>query len=254
MVADRPIAPHASAAPPVAGAERRRRRKKRLRDALDPAARPAGLPAPWESLAWRQLAPFRNRSKARLFVAEHEGRLVVCKDCSLAARLPLAGGFRRWTLRNEAHVLAALDGLAGVPRLLAAWRSGLVMEHVPGRLLTELRGTTVPAAVFDRLDALLAAIHGRGVAIGDLHRRNILVDEQGAVGIIDFEIAFDERRGFLRRLTGSMQRLDRFAAARQRQAFGVALRPEHEALLRSPPAWYRVGRRLKRWLSLMRRR
>jgi predicted Ser/Thr protein kinase len=252
MVADRQIVPHAHAEPP-APATAHRRRPKVLHGTLDPTARPAGLPAPWDALAWRQLAPFRNRSKARLFVAEQQGRLVVCKDCSLAARVPLAGSFRRWTLRNEARVLRALDGLPGVPRLLAAWRTGLVMEHVPGRLLTELRGTTVPGAVFDRLDALLAAIHARGVAIGDLHRRNILVDEQGAVGIIDFEIAFDERRGLRRWLTRRARHLDRFAAARQRQAFGVALGPEHEALLASPPAWYRVGRRLKRWFKMRRR-
>jgi hypothetical protein len=253
MVADQHAVPHAPGTPaPVAATARPRQRK--FSATLDPAARPAGLPTPWDALAWRQLAPFRNRTKARLFVAEHEGRLVVCKDCSFAARLFVVGWFRRWTLANEARVLRTLDGQPGVPRLLAAWPMGLVMEHLPGRLLTELRRTVVPGAVFDRLDALLAAIHARGVAIGDLHRRNILVDERGAVGIIDYEIALQRGRGLLRGLTARAQRLDRFAAARQRRHFGAPLGAEHVSLLDNPPAWYRMARRFKTWRSRNRRR
>jgi len=249
MVADRHGVPHA------AGVEAARpRRKKRLHDALDPTARPEALPPPWDALEWRLLAPFRNRAKARVFVAPHEGRRVVCKDASRVSRLPGVGLFRRWTLRNEARALRALDGLPGVPRLLAAWRTGLVMEFVDGRLLTELRGTRVSGEVFDRLDALVAAIHARGVAIGDLHRRNILVDGAGQVGIIDFELAQPTGRGPRGALATRLQRLDRFAAARQREAFGAPLRPEHESLLAQPPAWYRMGRRFKRWRRQNRRR
>ena len=252
MVADRHTVPHAAGVEPARPAARERPRK-RLHDALDPEARPGRLPAPWDALAWRQLAPFRNRAKARVFVAEHEGRRVVCKDASLAARLPGVGLFRRWTLRNEARALAALDGLPGVPRLLGAWRTGLVMDFVDGRLLTELRGTRVPGEVFDRLDGLLAAIHARGVAIGDLHRRNILVDTDGRVGIIDFELAQPVGRGPRGALARRLQRLDRHAAARQRKAFGAPLAPEHVALLAEAPAWYRMGRRIKRWRKSSRR-
>src|SRR5262245_9302855 len=98
MVADRHTVPHAAGVEPARPATRERPRK-RLHDALDPDARPGSLPAPWDALAWRQLAPVRNRAKACVFVAEQDGRRVVCKDASRAARLPGVGLFRRWTLR-----------------------------------------------------------------------------------------------------------------------------------------------------------
>ena len=195
----------------------------------------------------------RNRAKACVYAAEHEGRRVVCKDASRVSRLPGVRLFRRWTLRNEARALRACDGLPGIPRLLGAWRTGLVMSFLEGRLLTELRGTRVPGEVFDRLDALVAAVHARGIAIGDLHRRNILVDSAGAVGIIDFELAQPVGKGPRGALARRLQRLDRFAAARQRRAFGAPLRPEHEALLADPPSWYSMARRFKRWRKPSRR-
>jgi hypothetical protein len=79
------------------------------------------------------------------------------------------------------------------------------------------------------------------------------VDTEGRVGIIDFELAQPVGRGPRGALARRLQRLDRHAAARQRQAFGAPLSPEHEALLAQPPAWYRMGRRFKRWRKTRRR-
>jgi predicted Ser/Thr protein kinase len=245
------------AASPATGARRgaSRSRSKALHHAPDPDARPEGLPAPWSALPWRPLATARNATKSNVFVSEHEGRLVVCKDASRVTRRWILGRFRRWTLRNEVRALQRMAGLPGTPGLLAAWESGLIMEHVPGRLLTELRGTEVPEAVFDRLDALVDAIHARGITVGDLHRRNILVDSDGRVGIIDFELALDTGAGLGRRLgRARLEGFDDLAAARQRERFGAPLLPRHEQILEHPPFPYRIGRRLKRWRSQLLRR
>lgn len=223
-----------------------RRGVEGLRGVPDPELRPGALPEPWSRLEWRPLAPVRNRSKSRLFWAADGARRVVCKDASALSRLRPMGLYRRHMLRREAHILQRLAGVAGVPGLLARWRSGLIMEFVPGRMLTSFRGVSaVPADVFDRLERLVAAIHERGVAIGDLHRRNVLVADDGAVSLVDFEIAVDGRRGLGRLLAPWLMRLDRFACVRQRMRFGVPLDPARQAVLDSPPVLYAGLRRFK---------
>jgi hypothetical protein len=234
--------------------QRSSRSAKLLHAPLDPEARPAGLPAPWDALEWRPLAPFRNTAKARVFWAQDGGRRLVCKDGSLALERPLVGRFRRWALANEARALAGMSGIAGVPRLLAHWRGGLVMEFVPGRMLTEHRRGSVPESVFDELDRIVGAIHAAHFAIGDLHRRNILVDDERHVHLVDFELAQDSRRGLGRLIGGQLMRLDRLAAARQRQYHGARLDAAQAELLSRRPLPYRLFRRLKRWLRAMRPR
>ncbi len=227
---------------------------KLLQAPLDPEARPGDVPPPWDRLEWRPLAPFRNEAKARVFWAQDGERRLVCKDGSLALKRLFVGRFRRWALANEARALAGMSGIAGVPRLVAHWRSGLIMEFVPGRMLTEHKRGTVPEKVFEQLDRIVSAIHAAHFSIGDVHRRNILVDEQDRVHLVDFELALDRRRGIGRLLGGQFMRLDRLAAARQRQYHGARLDPAQAELLSRRPLPYRVFRRVKRWLRAMRPR
>ncbi len=236
----------------MSGASSVRRRGKAIHAQPDPEARPEQVPEPWAGLDWRPLSPWRNRAKARLYVAEDGGRKLVCKDGSLALRLPLVRGFRRWSLRNEARALAALEGLEGVPHLVGQWNSGLIMEFVPGRLLTHWPRGGVPTVAFDRLDALVLAIHARRVLITDLHRRNILVTEDGRVSVIDFELALDSRRWPGRWLRRRIELLDLLAAARQRRLHGAPLGPEHRRLLEHQPVTYSSFRRIKRWIRKLR--
>ncbi len=247
--------PSEAAARPArdAAAGTERRRAKLLHRPLDPAARPSLLPPPWDGLDWRLLAPYRTETKPRVYWAADGPRRVVCKDISAAWRRPFIGRFRRWALRNEVAALSALDGLPGLPRLLAHWPSGMACEFVPGRMLTDWDRGSVPAAVFDRLDGLLAAIHARHVLVADLHRRNILVTDEGEVHLVDFELALDDRRGLGRLLAARLRRLDRLNAARQRQYHGAPLTPEHRDLLERRPRSERALRSLKRWIRAMRR-
>ncbi|RKS06858.1 lanthionine synthetase-like protein [Nocardiopsis sp. Huas11] len=147
-------------------------------------------------------------------------------------------------LRREEANLRALEGVEGVPRLVDSFVLGghffLVEEFVQGRPLNawcalhhpgvrtdaspeELSAFTERAlAVFDRLERVLAAIHERGLVFGDLHPNNVMVDDDGNVTLIDFEVAFDRSQedhrapmnapGFAKRgLTG--RAVDRYGLA-----------------------------------------
>ena len=206
-----------------------------------------GAPEPWCALSWSTLSEPRTPRKARVLVAEsHQGR-VVCKDFADVASRRRFDLTWRWRKNNECAALAALQGLDGVPDLLGSWPTGMVMEFVPGRPLGRL-GKELPQGVFDRLDLLLDAIHDRGVAITDLHRLNILVDTDGAVHIVDFELALLEGRGPGRLFKGWAATMDEHAAGRQRQRHGVPLSARQQQILDHPPAGRRALKALKRGL------
>jgi predicted Ser/Thr protein kinase len=245
---DKPPAGSAALRPPDRASRGRRRHARPATD-----GRPAGLPAAWQALDWRPLATIRNRTKPAVYVAGLDGRRVVCKDASGIRRGPWRL-FRRLTLRREARTLARLAGIEGVPALLASWPTGLVMEAVPGRMLTTwCRGTPPPPGTFERLDRIIALAHARGIVLGDVHRRNILVDDDGRVHLVDFEVSVDVSRGPARLLARLGTAVDRIAAARQRVRHGVPLAPGQADLLARSPWPYRVLRRLKRRVRRARR-
>jgi hypothetical protein len=224
-------------------------RDKPLHVAPDPDARPQRLPAPWDALSWSQIAPTRHDRKARLFGATRAEDAVVCKDFSRPMRRPLARYPRKLLLRNEVRALRRLEGLPGVPPLLAVWPTGFVMGRVPGTRLSDLERGSVPTAVFDELDRLVASIHARGVIIGDLHRRNILVDDALRVHLVDFEMALVADAGVGRLARRQLLAMDRLAAARQRDQHGRPLSADQQELLARPPllrrmlASFKQGRR-----------
>lgn len=105
-------------------------------------------------------------------------------------------------IQREAQILARLD-LAVTPRLFLTgeWngRSYLVMEWFAGAdahtACSELRGRNDPESrsrlvrfTGAILDAY-ACLHDQGVAHGDIHPRNILIDRHDAVKIIDLGLA-----------------------------------------------------------------
>ncbi|MCU0224220.1 MAG: hypothetical protein MUF27_09140 [Acidobacteria bacterium] len=190
----------------------------------------------------------RNATKAEVTFEERAGRAVVVKDY----------GSRPWwvrvfygrpTLRREARVYARLAGVPGVPASLGLETPDrLVLARAPGLPSHEvLKGSYDARAVCDALDTIVAAIHARGVAIGDLHRRNVLIAPPATVHVIDFaiaRIAHDPARpGWLVR---RLQDLDRHAAARLRARMLGLPEPEPPG---SIGAFYRAGRRLKRVVS-----
>ncbi|HXV39624.1 MAG TPA: hypothetical protein VD701_01520 [Steroidobacteraceae bacterium] len=130
--------------------------------------------------------------------AEELGRPLVIRD---------AGGARWWLAplarrlcRREAAALARLDGLAGVPRLVAVDRRGLRREWIEGRPMQVARPRN--AGYFRAARRLVASLHRRGVAHCDLAKEpNWLVTPTGAPALVDFQLAFvAPRRGRLFRM------------------------------------------------------
>jgi predicted Ser/Thr protein kinase len=126
----------------------------------------------------------------------------------------------RLLCRREMLYYELLDGIAGVPRLLGRYgEAGLVREFIPGCNLREYRcGARPDERFFPGLAAILAQVHARGISHNDLSKpENVLVTEQGAPVLIDFQIALAAGRWrwpvvrhLGRALLRYMQRIDRY--------------------------------------------
>ena len=89
--------------------------------------------------------------------------------------------------RREATSLQRLAGLAGVPTLLevSTDKHTLVMTRIPGVPLAD--GGSVTDQSLLGLRALVEQMRLRGVARHSLPKRDILLGEDGRIGLVDFE-------------------------------------------------------------------
>jgi tRNA A-37 threonylcarbamoyl transferase component Bud32 len=98
--------------------------------------------------------------------------------------------YGRICLHYEAVALRRLNGVKGVPVYLGRpTRNSIRMTRLPGIPLDKLKTGELSELCFHRLQDLIHAIHGRGVAHGDLHMRNILIHGDQP-SIIDFSVAY----------------------------------------------------------------
>ena len=167
---------------------------------------------------------------ARPFLARHTvGRLLTGRECRAYERAGTVPG------------LASFLGRLGPFTLATAWLDAIPLPDLP-------RGAASPV-LFDRLDAVIAGLHLRGVAMSDLHHRDVLVAEDGGVHVVDLAMAYvlGPRPGwFRRRLFERLSAQDRLSAARMRARFTG--RSENDALAELDSATrrrWRAGRRIK---------
>ena len=196
-----------------------------------------------------RLLPGRNATKAD--VSQHRAGAVAIalKDYGRRPFL-IRHTIGRLLVARESRALRALEGVHGVPAFLGRLGpDALATGWVEGATLAELAGRELDPSVFDRLDDVLARVHARGVALGDLHHRDVIVGPGGEVVVVDLATAWalGPRPGRLRRaIFRRLAELDRLAAARMRARF---LRGDPDEAVRSiggPAArWHRRGRRLK---------
>lgn len=152
-------------------------------------------------------------NKADVLLVPLEGQDVAVKDYD--RKTPIVRWLGAWQLSREARAYRRLEGLAGVPRYLGRLdRNAIAIEYVGGIRLPKVhhRMGGVPR-VAERLRALLAEVHARGVIHGDLRSRdNFLVTRGGDLYLIDFSSAtvFGEhsvmRRLLFKRLRRGEQR------------------------------------------------
>ncbi len=154
----------------------------------------------------------------------------------------------RFAVSRETAAYRALEQVPGIPRLINViskdvfvmeWLDG---EPLPRRKLKEILGEHF----FDNLCTMLDEMHKRGVAHGDLRRRNILVGADKSPRILDFETAVLRGRGIRRRLFEAIARIDRITVIKiKAKYFHDQISPQEEVLLRDLPWHLRVGRFLR---------
>lgn len=192
------------------------------------ADQPAPLPAAREwaeavaSAAPVLRLPGRNRTKADLLVFDVLGRKVAVKDYG-----PRPFWFRqtagRLLVRRECEAYLAAGEVPGLATFLG--RLGpfaLATEWVEARSLRDRRGETIAAEVFESLERTVDGLHRRGIALGDLHHRDVLVSDSGRVVVVDLATAWvlgPRPSPMRRRLFLRLQESDRVNLARMKARF-----------------------------------
>ncbi|WP_308142787.1 lanthionine synthetase LanC family protein [Burkholderia pseudomallei] len=106
------------------------------------------------------------------------------------------------TIHHEANILSRLDGKV-TPRLLAVgrfdgrsfivttWHSGLDLYRaaVEARALPEPGRSDALLKIAEQVLRSYAHLHSQGAVHGDVHPRNVLVDESDRITILDFGVA-----------------------------------------------------------------
>ncbi|MDJ0749758.1 MAG: phosphotransferase [Woeseiaceae bacterium] len=108
----------------------------------------------------------------------------------------------RRLMRREASVLARLEHVDGVPRVLQFGKDTLTRSYIDGDPMHVAKPTD--AAWFNAASALLRRLHRAGVVHNDLAKEpNILVRKDGRPAFVDFQIAsYSRRRSRLFRIAG----------------------------------------------------
>ena len=173
----------------------------------------------------------------------------VLKDFSSRALL-LRLTWGRISVGRETRALTKLAGVAGVPRLVAQIDPfAFVMEFMEGETLPRRsQRAQLGPDFFPALEAMIAQLHARGVAHGDLRRRNILVTADKRPTLLDFETAVLQGDGwFLQRFFEMMKHVDNLKVLEMKHKyFSRQTTPEDRARLENPPWHLKAGRYLRR--------
>ena len=200
----------------------------------------------------------RNRTKADILVYRVRGVDVAVKDYKSRPWL-VRQTVGRFLIARESAAYSAAGALCGLPEFLGRIDAfALATRWVEARPVAESNPGELAATRFDRVEEIVAELHRRGIALADLHHRDVLAGADGAMWVVDLAAAvvlgpnpwFPRRRWF-----EFLCELDRFAVARIRTRFlgQEAGRPETAPNSRVA-RWHRRGRRIKTILNSIRGR
>ncbi len=200
------------------------------------------------------LRPAPSSFQTDVYAAEVDGRRYIIKDCS--KRLWFLRFFVvRRILQHELRVMYRLRHVPGVPRVSGfLGADALVMEFIDGQgTLVSHRETSSdefpPLSFFQQLELVVTAMHEKGVAHGDIRRRNILVTDQGPC-LIDFGTAVRRQGGLSRlrrRLFEFLRCIDQRKVLKLRALYYPDSLDEQELEeLNRCSSWLRLGRFLRR--------
>lgn len=103
----------------------------------------------------------------------------------------------RWMLRHEYSIYRRLEGVTGIPNCHGFFMNRyLVLEHVDAQTMRHAQ-IGDRESFFAEMLKVIQAMHERGVAHGDLKRRdNVLVTPDSRPYLIDFGVAVYRKPGF----------------------------------------------------------
>ena len=207
-----------------------------------PSPSQVDLDCPEEISPIRLLHQAHSPSQADIWLVQWDQIQCVLRDYS-APRAWYWQRLCRWAVRREIHVHRMLDGLPGIPRLLAVVdQDRYLIEFVDGSPLNN-RLHQPEAGFFDRLEEITAGLHARGVAHGDLRNKNILVGPDQAPFIIDFSTAWWGTSFWRSPLFEFYKRLDRRRLALARaKFFPEVFQAKDLRKIRKGPFYIRLGR------------
>jgi hypothetical protein len=200
----------------------------------------------------------RNWTKADVDFYELDELRVAVKTYeprNLVARNTLG----RWLIRREAAAFMALEGIRAVPEFLGrAGPFAIATRWVDAVPLKARTGDRLDEGIFDRLADIVSEIHDRGVALADLHHRDVLIADDGSMYVLDLATAWvaGDRPGPLRRyLFERFCESDRVNLARMRARFtGGDIAAAVAGVSPTAAAWHRRGRTVKSVLDRLRGR
>lgn len=162
--------------------------------------------------------------------------------------------------QHEIKMLRRLEGLEGVPKLLAKYGStGMIYEYIEGKSLGEK--PILPDNYFHELSELLSRIHQRRIAYIDMNKRgNLILGANGRPYLIDFQIAgyISPRALGLRTLSNALlrwlQHADFYHVNKHKRRLRKDLMTEQElAQSQHVSFWIRLHRKVTRPMTWVRR-
>ncbi len=198
----------------------------------------------------------RNGTKADVRFFDLDGERVTVKTYA-PRRFLLRNTLGRWLIRRESAAYEAARGASALPDFLG--RLGphaLATRWVEAEPLRERVGDVVDEGIFERLSEAVDEIHDRGVALADLHHRDVLIGDDESLYIVDLATAWvlGEKPGPIRRhLFERFRESDRVNLARMRARFtGGDLDAAVASVSTAAAAWHSRGRKVKNILNRLR--
>ncbi|BES72592.1 hypothetical protein RE428_36100 [Marinobacter nanhaiticus D15-8W] len=191
--------------------------------------------------------------KADVFIALHDGKPVICKDYQ-----KFRGSWLSWPaqflVRREARMLEYLSDWPHSPRLIGVMgKLVLMLEYVPGELLSEYMGSGSPLC-FSQLVAAMQSLHKLSITHNDVRGNNIILGQDRVV-LIDFAGAL-RGRGPGRFLLSPLRRADMAHLLKYKRRLAGEEATEEEKRRYRKASWIGMLQRLwkKRLLPHLKRR